>query len=120
MGMQHIEQMSKEMQRCVDACLACYSMCEETINHCLQKGGRHTDSSIMRALADCSDITRTCADMCMRMSSMSSDMCALCARVCEMCMEACMRIPDDPQMKRCADACRTCAEACRSMAGARA
>jgi hypothetical protein len=29
-----------------------------------------------------------------------------------------MAMPDDPQMKRCAEACRRCAATCRAMAGA--
>ncbi|MFC5959891.1 four-helix bundle copper-binding protein [Streptomyces pratens] len=118
--MMHAEQMSPEMKKCVDACLTTYSMCEETTNYCLQKGGQYLDSAMMRTLMDCADMARMCADMCMRMSPMSSDMCTLCARISDMCKDACMRMADDPQMKRCAEACRASAEACRAMAGARA
>ncbi|MFC5204314.1 four-helix bundle copper-binding protein [Streptomyces kaempferi] len=118
--MMHSEQMSSDMKKCVDACLAAYSMCEETINHCLQQGSEYLDPAMMRTLMDCADMTRMCADMCMRMSPMSKDMCTLCAQVCDMATEACMRMENDPQMQRCADACRACAESCRSMAGIRA
>jgi hypothetical protein len=118
--MTRTETMSPQMKSCVDACLAAYGMCEETINHCLQTGGTLLNPALMRTLMDCADMTRTCADMCMRMSPMSGEMCALCARICDMCAEACMRMADDPQVKRCAEACKTCAQACRAMAGARA
>jgi hypothetical protein len=30
-----------------------------------------------------------------------------------------MSMPDDAQMRRCAEACRRCAETCRAMASAR-
>lgn len=111
--------MSKEMQDCVQACLSCHTMCEETMSSCMQLGGQ-AQMQIMRTLMDCSEMTRMCADMMMRRSPMSAEMCALCARACEMCAEACMSMPDDPQMMRCAEACRRCADMCRTMAAARA
>ncbi|WP_055591302.1 four-helix bundle copper-binding protein [Peterkaempfera griseoplana] len=111
--------MSKEMQECVDACLACHNICEETISHCLQQGGR-MDAQIMRALMDCSELTRTCADMMMRTSPISAEMCAMCARACDMCAEACKAMPDDAQLARCAEACRRCSQMCRAMSGVRA
>ena len=108
--------MSKEMQDCVEACMSCHSMCEETMSSCMQMGGQG-QMRIMRALIDCADMTRMCADMMMRRSPMSAEMCAMCAKACEMCAEACMSMPDDPQLMRCAQACRRCAETCRAMAG---
>ncbi|NEY33911.1 four-helix bundle copper-binding protein [Streptomyces sp. PRKS01-65] len=109
--------MSKEMQDCVEACMSCHALCEETMSACLQMGGQ-AQMQIMRALMDCSEMTRLCADMMMRRSPMAAEMCALCARACEMCAEACLAMPDDPQMKRCAEACRRAAATCRAMAGA--
>ncbi|MEU2058374.1 four-helix bundle copper-binding protein [Streptomyces bungoensis] len=109
--------MSKEMQDCVEACMAAHTVCEETMSCCLQMGGQ-SQMQIMRALMDCSETTRMCADMMMRRSPMSQEMCAMCARACDMCAEACMSMQDDQQMMRCADACRRCAEMCRTMAGA--
>ncbi|WP_324783121.1 four-helix bundle copper-binding protein [Streptomyces sp. H51] len=109
--------MSKEMQDCVEACMACHSVCEETMSSCMQMGGQ-AQMQIMRALIDCSEMTRMCADMMMRRSPMAAEMCALCAKACDMCAEACMSMPDDAQMTRCAEACRRCAQMCRTMAGA--
>jgi hypothetical protein len=111
--------MTKQMQDCVEACMACHSMCEETMSSCLQMGGQ-SQMQIMRALIDCTDITRMCADMTMRRSPMMAEMCRMCARACDLCAEACMAMPEDEQMMRCAEACRRCAEACRAMAGATA
>ncbi|MGW0766457.1 four-helix bundle copper-binding protein [Streptomyces sp. NPDC002676] len=109
--------MSKQMQDCVDACMNCHGVCEETMSSCLQMGGQ-AQMQIMRALMDCSETTRMCADMMMRRSPLSAEMCTLCAQACDMCAEACMSLPDDPQMMRCAEACRRCAEMCLAMAGA--
>lgn len=109
--------MSKEMQDCVQACMSCHGVCEETMSACLHQGDQ-TQMQIMRALMDCSETTRMCADMMMRRSPLAGEMCAMCARACDMCAEACMSVPDDDQMMRCAESCRRCAESCRAMAGA--
>ncbi|MEU0058693.1 four-helix bundle copper-binding protein [Streptomyces sp. NPDC006334] len=111
--------MSKEMRDCLDACMVCHNMCEETMNSCMQMGGQaQMQGMVMRALMDCSETTRMCADMMMRRSPMAAEMCALCARACDLCAEACMSVPGDQQMMRCAEACRRCADMCRAMAGA--
>ncbi|WP_225840411.1 four-helix bundle copper-binding protein [Streptomyces sp. NK08204] len=109
--------MTEQMQECVDACMACHAVCEETMSSCLQIGGQ-AQMQIMRSLLDCSETTRMCADMMMRRSPLSAEMCTLCAQACDMCAQACMSVPDDPQMMRCAEACRRCAETCLAMAGA--
>ncbi|MFE5940481.1 four-helix bundle copper-binding protein [Streptomyces sp. NPDC056470] len=109
--------LSPEMQNAVEACMSCHTVCEETMSACLSMGGQ-AQMQIMRALMDCSELTRMCADMMMRRSPMSAEMCALCSTACEMCAEASMAMPDDAQLMRCAEACRHCAEMCRSMAGA--
>ncbi|MEU9450772.1 four-helix bundle copper-binding protein [Streptomyces sp. NPDC048277] len=109
--------MSKQMQECVNMCMATHTMCEETMSSCMSMEGGPAHMRIMRALMDCSEMTRMCADVMMRRSPLSPEMCAMCAKACDMCAEACMTMPDDPQMKRCAEACRRCAEMCRSMAG---
>ncbi|MET7391233.1 four-helix bundle copper-binding protein [Streptomyces sp. NPDC005529] len=109
--------MSQQMQDCVEACLSCHSMCEETMSSCMNMGGQ-AQMQVMRTLMDCSEATRMCADMMMRRSPMSAEMCAMCAKACDMCAQSCMSMPDDPQMMRCAEACRHCADMCRAMAGA--
>ncbi|WP_326753078.1 four-helix bundle copper-binding protein [Streptomyces hirsutus] len=109
--------MSKEMQDCVQACMACHSTCEETMSSCLRMGGQ-APTQVMGALMDCADMTRMCADMMMRRSPLATEMCAMCAQACDLCAEACMSMPDDAQMMRCAESCRRCAESCRAMAGA--
>ncbi|MFE3113409.1 four-helix bundle copper-binding protein [Kitasatospora indigofera] len=113
-------ELSPEMHKSIEACLACYTQCEETMSYCLGQGGAYADSKLMRALMDCAETARMCAQMAMRMSAMTSDMCAMTARACEMCAEACMSMPDDDMLKKCAEACRACAASCRAMAQAMA
>ncbi|MFE9612698.1 four-helix bundle copper-binding protein [Streptomyces sp. NPDC006012] len=110
--------LSQQMQDCIQACMNCHSVCEETMSSCLSMGGQ-AQMQIMRTLLDCSEMTRMCADMMMRRSPMAAEMCAMCAKMCEMCAEACMTMPDDAQMQRCAEACRRCVETCRAMASSR-
>lgn len=108
-------QLPDEMQRCIENCLACATVCEQTIAHCLAKGGKHAAPEHVRLLIDCAELCRTSATLMTRGSDFHRQHCALCADVCHACEESCEEFPDDPQMKACADACRTCAGSCRRM-----
>ncbi|WP_406053930.1 four-helix bundle copper-binding protein [Streptomyces sp. NBC_01077] len=112
-----VSPLSVEMQNAIEACMSCHTVCEESLSACMSTDG-HAQTQIMRALMDCSELTRMCADMMMRRSPMTAEMCTLCSKACEMCAEACMSMPDDALLMRCAEACRSCAEMCRSMADA--
>ncbi|GGX17209.1 ferredoxin [Streptomyces malachitofuscus] len=112
-----MEPMSRQMQDCVQACMACHTVCEETMSSCLHMGGE-ARMPVMRALMDCAEMTRMCADMMMRRSPLANEMCMMCAQACDICAEACMSMPEDDRMTACADSCRRCSEMCRAMAGA--
>jgi hypothetical protein len=116
----HFGHMGERMQRCIQECLSCFSICEQTLAHGLKKGGKHADPQLMKALVDCAESCRMSAGMMSRESTFHARHCALCADICKACEEACEELPDDAQMKACADACRSCFEACRSMGTARA
>jgi Domain of Unknown Function (DUF326) len=104
-----------DMQRCIDDCLACFRVCTETIQHCLQKGGRHAEAPHIRLLQDCADVCELSAELMMRRSDLHVRTCAVCAEACQRCAEDCERLADDDQMRRCAQICRRCAESCRHM-----
>ncbi len=112
-----MEPMSRQMQECVQACMDCHAVCEETMSSCLHMGGE-ASMPVMRALMDCAEITRMCADMMMRRSPLADEMCMMCAQACDICAEACLSMPEDDRMTACADSCRRCSEMCRAMAGA--
>jgi hypothetical protein len=110
-----------EMRRCIDECQGCREICLETVNHCLQMGGKHADATHIRTLLDCAGICTTSADFMLRGSDQHASVCGVCAEVCERCAESCDRIgADDELMRRCAEECRRCAESCRKMARHRA
>jgi hypothetical protein len=111
----HFSHMAEQMQRCIEECLSCLSTCEQTIVHCLKKGGRHAQPDHIRLLMDCAESCRMSASMMSRESRFHARHCALCADICKACEESCEEFPDDAQMKACADACRSCFEACRAM-----
>lgn len=109
--------MHSAMERCIQECLNCYSVCTTTVNHCLSLGGAHAAPEYITTLLDCAEICRTSASFMLRNSPLHTRTCGLCAEVCERCAVECEQMADgDRQMLDCAKACRRCAESCRSMA----
>ncbi len=110
--------MTAEMETCIQACTDCARSCAETVDHCLQLGGKHAAAPHIKRLLDCVQSCQLSVELMTRGSDMSGRMCALCAEFCDLCAEDCERMADgDETMKRCAETCRSCAEACRAMAG---
>lgn len=107
-----------EMQKCVDACIECRSMCRSTMDYCMRQGGAMMEPALMRMLMDCSDTAGMCADMTMRMSDNMMEMCRMCADMCGNCADMCARMSGDAQMMKCAEVCRKAAAACRAMMAA--
>lgn len=110
-----VQGMSEELRRCIQDCLECANICEQTIQFCLQQGGKHAAPDHIRMLRDCADSCLMSAAMMSRQSSFHSQHCQLCAEICHACAESCDKMGTDPQMKACADACRTCEDSCKKM-----
>lgn len=111
------QQISREMQECIQNCLDCHAVCLETIGHCLAMGGEHASPDHIKLLQDCAQICITSADFMLRMSEYHPQTCGICADLCEACARDCESMADGADfMQRCADACRKCAESCRRMA----
>ena len=106
------------MQDCIDACIECHRVCEETVIYCLQQGGEHTEPSHIRLLLDCAEICQTSANFMLRGSDLHMRTCGVCAEACEQCAADCERMGSDEQMRICAETCRRCAESCSAMASA--
>ncbi len=111
----HFGHMRQQMQQCIQECLSCFSVCEQTLAHCLRKGGKHAAADHVQRLMDCGESCRLSASMMSRESPFHARQCALCADICKACEESCEEFGDDAQMKACAEACRSCYEACRAM-----
>jgi hypothetical protein len=107
---------SEEMQRCIQECRNCASICLETVQHCLKLGGKHAEPAHIRMLMDCAEICQASANFMQRGSPLHMQTCAACAEVCKACAEDCERFKDDKMMAACAQACRSCEASCRQMA----
>lgn len=108
-------EMTAEMRACISDCLTCYATCTETVNHCLEMGGRHSDARHIRTMLDCAEICRTAAGYMLRMSEFHFETCSLCADICLACADSCEKLNEDAVMQNCAAVCRACAASCQQM-----
>jgi hypothetical protein len=117
-GMQHHmgQGLSPDMQRCIEECLDCHSICLQTVTYCLEMGDKHAEAGHIRLLLDCTEICQTSANFMLRGSKLHGRVCGVCAEVCERCAQSCEQFGDDAQMRACAESCRRCAASCKSMA----
>jgi Protein of unknown function (DUF2934) len=103
---------------CHDTCQHCHDVCEQTLVHCLERGGEHAAPSLLRALFDCAEICQTSAHFLLRESDVHTAACRACAEVCDRCAAECERIGTEHETVRvCGEVCRACARSCREMAG---
>lgn len=109
--------LNEDAEAAVDDCMDCFSICRETIDHCLTMGGEHASADHIRILMDCSQMNTMTADFLLRGSSFASQMCDLNAQLSEQCASSCEKFPDDEIMMACADVCRMTADSCRSITG---
>ncbi|HWO93290.1 MAG TPA: four-helix bundle copper-binding protein [Dehalococcoidia bacterium] len=109
-------QRDARLQQCIDNCTECHNVCIETVQYCLEMGGKHAEAQHIRRLLDCAEICALSADYMLRGSDMHRRTCAVCADACERCAQDCERFGDDEMMRRCAEICRACAQSCREMA----
>lgn len=111
-----VSTMSGGIASAVQAALDCHAVCVRTLQHCVQKGGRHAEARHLGLLQDCAQICTISADFMLRNSPLHAQVCGVCAEVCEACAQSCEAINDGVQMQACVDACRRCAEECRRIA----
>lgn len=110
-----MQALSEDIRRCIQDCLECANICEQTIAFCLQQGGPHADPAHIRLLRDCAETCLMSAAMMSRGSIFHKQHCALCADVCRACAKSCDQVGKEAQMQSCADACRRCEQSCRKM-----
>lgn len=109
-------QTDTDMQTCINNCLACHSICLQTITYCLSQGGKHAEPAHIRLLMDCAEICQTSANFMLRGSLFHMYTCDVCTDICDACADECERFTGDTQMQKCAEMCRRCAASCREMA----
>lgn len=112
--MESAMQSNPDMQRCIQDCLNCHSVClQMATNMCLETGGRHTEPAHFRLMLNCAEICQTAANFMLTGSELHDRVCDVCAHVCTACAESCEQLGD---MQECVDACRRCAQSCEGMA----
>lgn len=111
----HAGKTGAEMQRCIDACLACHATCVSMLaRHCVEHGGAHVEAGHVRTMLACAEVCRAAAAVMMIGEPHHRALCQVCADICTACAESCAAVGD---MDACVAACRACADACRAMAG---
>ncbi|HEU5380609.1 MAG TPA: four-helix bundle copper-binding protein [Ktedonobacteraceae bacterium] len=100
-----------EMEQCIQNCLHCHTVCQETATQCQQSGGAHAQVGYIRMLQDCAEICRTTAHFMQHDSPLYGYICQACAKVSNHCAGECERMGDTD----CANACRNCAWSCDQM-----
>lgn len=108
------EQVSPELNACIQACLDCYRTCQQgAAVHCLEMGGKHVEPNHFRLMLDCAEICRSSAAVMLNSSRFSAAICQTCADICRACAKSCEEMGD---MEDCVAACERCADACEQMA----
>jgi hypothetical protein len=109
--------MDPNMKECIEDCRKCADICEETITHCLDMGGKHAEESHINLLKECITVCKRAEEAMTAGAPNHKEICAECAEVCRKCAESCESIdPEDEQMMRCAEMCKKCADSCEQMA----
>jgi len=116
--MPHSTRLSQDMRQCIQDCLDCYSICLETVQHCLGMGGKHAEQQHIALMLACASICETSANAMLLGSHHHVDTCRACVSICRACAEDCRRMASgDETMQRCAETCERCAQSCERMAG---
>lgn len=106
-------EINSSMHRVAQECIACHSLCLETLDYCLERGGEFANVEHLRILRDCAEICLTNAHFLQANSYFHLRTSAVCAEICDTCAIDCRQIEDDARLKACAEACQHCAESCR-------
>jgi hypothetical protein len=111
-----MQSLAIEHRECIQMCLECANICDQTLAYCLEQGGKHVNAEHIKLLCDCAESCSMSASMMARSSQFSPQHCGLCATICADCSTSCRSMGIDPQMSACADACALCESSCRRMA----
>ncbi len=109
------QRITPEIRQSISECLACYSVCTETLGYCTDKGGALAAPELLRRLRDCAELCRVSAEFLLRGSELAARLCALTAQAAAACAQTCATIPGDAQLHACQDACLRCAASCKAV-----
>lgn len=103
------KEITEEMQLCIQKCMQCYQVCEQTVHHLMQ--AEHPQFQRIQTLMTCSEPAKTTATLLMSNSYIKTEICHLCAEAAMTAGAACEG--DDPILVICARTCFQCVDSCR-------
>lgn len=111
-------QRNRMHQHCLDECIHCETICNETAQHCMAQvaAGKLEHLRPAESALACQDFCGLSAKLIARSCPMMTAACEACAKACDACAAECEKNTSDEQMQACAKACRDCAASCREMA----
>ncbi|MBK6940900.1 MAG: four-helix bundle copper-binding protein [Planctomycetes bacterium] len=118
-GMQHEHMRHAEVDEALVKALGdCAGACDSCADYCIDMvaGGMPEHAETLRSCLDCATVCGAAACVAGRAGPYTSMLTNECAEVCAACAAMCEKMPDDAQMKKCAEACRACEKACRAAA----
>src|SRR5438105_2262830 len=102
------------LQKCIEACNACYIVCEKcATKSLLEDPGRMAKSILL--LRECSALCQATATILSVGADHYQLLCRSCEELCMACNTECGKHADKPYCKECAEACRICADLCRKI-----
>jgi hypothetical protein len=110
-----LKNVPEAVRRCIQDCLECANICDQTMAFCLRQGGKHAEANHISLLRDCAESCSLAASMMSRGSRFQKQHCAMCADICHACAESCDKLGPMPEMQTCTEACRRCEQSCRTM-----
>lgn len=102
---------TKEFQKCMEACTEAQRKCREALMSCLVEG-RELDSSLVKLLMCCAEICKSCADVCCHGSDQCAEMFDACCEVSKRCAMECEKTGES-MLKDCIMACQKASECCK-------
>lgn len=105
--------MKHNHEECLKNCLECFKICNQTLVHCLEMGGKHSQKSHINLMISCAQICEFHAKLMMRNCGYSPKVALICAEACKDCADDCEKVDgQDEMMKKCIEACRRCEKSC--------
>ncbi|HEY5463537.1 MAG TPA: four-helix bundle copper-binding protein [Hanamia sp.] len=101
---------NQQYQKCIDACLACATICNHCAVSCLEEKEVPNLTKCIRLDLECAVVCRASAELMTLNSVHSSGICGLCTTICDACAEECEKHSAMEHCKECAESCQVCAK----------
>ena len=106
---------NKNLQDCIDACIACAIACKQCANACLNEQDIKKLAYCIKLNHDCAAVCFLAIDTMASVSEFAQQVCYMCEEVCKACAAECEKHAHMQHCKECAKACTICAKMCREM-----